>query len=152
MAGLSDATPLFLILLVEYYHWTEDLATVETAPLPNIESALYWINEYGDRDKDGFVRVSPGISQRNFQSRLRRIPEIPLSMRMASLGQSPIALVEVQGYVYQKPETKLAPILRLLMKSELADRQIELEAQELKKKFNQLFWMDEVRHYFAICA
>ena len=108
--------------------------------LPNIESALHWINEYGDRDKDGFVEYhqeSPkGISNQGWKDSGDSIIH-----ENGELGQSPIALVEVQGYVYQA-KMKLAPILRLLMKSDLADR-IELEAQELKKKFNQSFWMDD---------
>ncbi|RCW50409.1 amylo-alpha-1,6-glucosidase [Paenibacillus prosopidis] len=143
--GTIDATPLFLVLLTEYYHWTEDLALVKQL-LPNIESALHWINEYGDRDKDGFVEYhqeSPkGILNQGWKDSADSIVH-----ENGDLGQSPIALVEVQGYVYQA-KMKLAPILRLLEKSQLAN-QIELEAELLKKKFNELFWMED-QQYFAI--
>ena len=52
--GSIDATPLFVLLLGEYYRRTGDLATVRSL-WPNAEAALAWIDRYGDRDGDGFV-------------------------------------------------------------------------------------------------
>ncbi|TFE22869.1 amylo-alpha-1,6-glucosidase [Cohnella luojiensis] len=143
--GTIDSTPLFLVLLAEYYHWTEDLELVKEL-FPQAEKALMWINEYGDRDKDGFVEYhqesSKGIANQGWKDSGDSIIH-----ENGDYGHAPIALVEVQGYVYQA-KTKLAPILRLLGKDELADR-IHQDAQELKKKFNQSFWMDDHK-YFAI--
>ena len=52
--GSIDATPLFLLLLGEYFRRTGDLETVRSL-WPNAEAALAWIDHYGDRDGDGFV-------------------------------------------------------------------------------------------------
>lgn len=49
-----DATPLFLVLIHEYYRWTEDLVLVREL-WPNVTRALEWIDRYGDADGDGFV-------------------------------------------------------------------------------------------------
>jgi len=52
--GSIDATPLFLVLLSETFHWTDDEELVEEL-LPNAYAALNWIDQYGDLDGDGFV-------------------------------------------------------------------------------------------------
>ena len=52
--GSVDATPLFVLLLGEYFKRTGDLDTVREL-WPNVEAALHWIDTYGDRDGDGFV-------------------------------------------------------------------------------------------------
>src|SRR3989442_1114964 len=51
--GSVDSTPLFVVLAGTYYEWTGDRAFLESI-WPNIELALRWIDEYGDRDRDGF--------------------------------------------------------------------------------------------------
>ena len=52
--GTADATMLWLILLSEYYRWTQDKALVRRLA-PNAMAALDWIDNYGDRDGDGYV-------------------------------------------------------------------------------------------------
>src|SRR5690606_2718402 len=52
--GTVDATPLFLMLAGRYYEHTGDIAFIKSL-WPNIERALRWIDEYGDKDGDGFV-------------------------------------------------------------------------------------------------
>src|SRR3989449_1724320 len=52
--GTADATPLYLVLLSEVWRWTDDAALVRDLKEPALR-ALNWIDEYGDRDGDGFV-------------------------------------------------------------------------------------------------
>src|SRR5438128_2333463 len=52
--GSVDSTPLFVILFTEYLQWTDDRSTGAQL-LPAAEAALRWIEEYGDKDQDGFV-------------------------------------------------------------------------------------------------
>lgn len=141
--GTIDATPLFLMLAAEYYHWTSDLALIERL-LPNLEAALAWIERYGDRDGDGFVEYfqesSKGIANQGWKDSADSVVH-----RSGDYGQAPIALVEVQGYVYQA-KTRLAPIFRTLGRSEAADR-LEREAAELKERFEQAFWMEDEQYY-----
>ncbi|CAK4814775.1 unnamed protein product [Aphanomyces euteiches] len=137
--GSVDATPLFLLLLAEYYHWTEDILLVEQL-MPQLEKALNWIDTYGDEDKDSFVeynlKSSKGIANQGWKDSADSIVH-----EDGSYAKAPIALVEVQGYVYQA-KTKLAPILRLLNKTDLAAK-LELEAAQLKESFEAAFWMED---------
>lgn len=141
--GSVDATPLFLVLAVEYFHWTNDLETIHQL-LPNIERAIKWLNQYGDRDGDGFIEYyqesSKGIANQGWKDSGDSIIH-----ENGEYAKAPIALVEVQGYVYQA-KSKLVPIMRLLGKEALAN-QLEEEAQQLKAKFNHSFWMPEHKFY-----
>jgi len=56
--GTIDSTPLFLILAVEYFHWTGDLISIRKI-IPNLFAALEWIDKYGDIDQDGYIEYNP---------------------------------------------------------------------------------------------
>lgn len=143
--GTIDATPLFLVLAAEYFHWTNDLDTIRDL-LPHIEQAMEWINKFGDRDHDLFVEYfqesSKGIANQGWKDSGNSIVH-----KSGELANAPIALVEVQGYVYQA-KSKLAPILRLIGMDEYAN-QLEKEASMLKERFQEHFWMPE-ENYYAI--
>ena len=55
--GSIDSTPLFVVLLGEVHRWGAD-ADVVAQLLPHADRALGWIEEFGDRDGDGFVEYS----------------------------------------------------------------------------------------------
>ena len=142
--GTIDATPLFLILAVEYFHWTGDLKFIKKI-LPHLQTALDWIDKYGDVDHDGYVEYNPqskrwAVNQGWKDSRDSSVH------RDGSLAIPPIALVEVQGYVYQAKKG-MAEIFSYLGEKDTAGK-LEKEAQELKVKFNRDFWMGD-RKYFA---
>ena len=96
--GSVDSTPLWLILLGETHAWTGDDALVDRL-WPNALAALDWIDHYGDLDGDGFVeyqRRSPrGLLNQGWKDSGDAIRHID-----GVLAEGPIALVEVQGYVY----------------------------------------------------
>ena len=141
--GSIDATPLWLILLDETYRWTGDLEMVRSL-WPNALAALNWIDRYGDRDGDGFVeyerRTSAGLLNQGWKDSGDGIRH-----RDGSLPVTPIALVEVQGYVYDA-KRRLASLAERLGDAALAKRLIE-EAATLRQRFNEAFWMPDVGFY-----
>ncbi|MBW7461887.1 amylo-alpha-1,6-glucosidase, partial [Paenibacillus sepulcri] len=96
--GTIDATPLFLLLAAEYFHWTGDAALIRQL-MPNVDAALEWIDRYGDEDGDLFVeyvqKSSKGIANQGWKDSADSIVHAD-----GEYAKAPIALVEVQGYVY----------------------------------------------------
>ena len=96
--GSVDATPLFVMLAGAYFERTGDRAFL-TRLWPHVERALDWIDDYGDRDGDGFVeyaRRSPtGLVQQGWKDSQDSVFHAD-----GSLAEPPIALCEVQAYVY----------------------------------------------------
>ncbi|MBM7839641.1 glycogen debranching enzyme [Alkalihalobacillus xiaoxiensis] len=141
--GTVDATPLFLILLVEYVKTTGDLALL-TELEGTVEGALMWIDEYGDLDGDGFVEYhqesSKGIANQGWKDSADSIVH-----RTGDFAETPIALAEVQGYVYQAKKG-LSELFTETGKEEKAV-QLNQEAETLKGKFEQAFWMPEQQFY-----
>ena len=77
--GSIDATPLFLVLLSEVWRWTGDAAIVKELE-PAARAALTWIDEYGDRDGDGFLeyeRRAPTRARESILEGLRRLTTLP---------------------------------------------------------------------------
>ncbi len=141
--GSIDATPLWLILLDETYRWTGDLAMVRSL-WPNALAALEWIDRYGDRDGDGFVeyerRTPAGLLNQGWKDSGDAIRHLD-----GSLAVAPIALVEIQGYVYDA-KRRLSSLAERLGEHELA-KGLEAEAAELHRRFEAAFWMPEHGFY-----
>ncbi|MEK5252587.1 amylo-alpha-1,6-glucosidase [Paenibacillus sp. FSL F4-0125] len=141
--GTIDATPLFLLLTAEYYHWTGDLDFVSSL-MPHLNAALNWIKEYGDYDKDSFVeyyqKSSKGIANQGWKDSADSVIH-----SNGDYAEAPIALVEVQGYVYQAL-TRLAPIFKSLGHEEQAEG-MEKDAAQLRARFEEDFWMDDEQFY-----
>src|SRR5262249_14622254 len=117
--GSVDATPLFIILAGAYLERTGDRSFI-AAIWPHVERALEWIDRYGDRDGDGFIeylRRSPnGLVQQGWKDSQDSIFHAD-----GSLAEGPIALCEVQGYVYEA-KRRAAATAAALGKIERANR------------------------------
>src|SRR5262245_822227 len=141
--GSIDATPLWLVLLDETYRWTGDLELVRSL-WPNALAALEWIDKWGDRDGDGFVeykrRTPKGLLNQGWKDSGDAIRH-----RDGRLASAPIALVEIQGYVYDA-KRRLSDLARRLGDATLAAT-LETGAGELYRKFNDAYWMDDVGFY-----
>jgi glycogen debranching enzyme len=141
--GTVDATPLWLMLLDEYERWTADDELIEQL-WPNALAALNWIDTYGDLDGDGFVeyerRSARGMSNQGWKDSWDSIRN-----RDGSLADGPIALVEVQGYVYAA-RRGMARLARLRGDFQLAERE-DQAADALRRKFEDRFWMEDVGIY-----
>ncbi|MGD2101089.1 MAG: glycogen debranching N-terminal domain-containing protein [Acidimicrobiia bacterium] len=137
--GSIDATPLFVMLLGELRRWGLADSTVEGL-LPHVDRAMEWIDRYGDLDGDGYVeyrRTNPqGLEHQGWKDSWDGV-----CFRDGTLARSPIALCEVQGYVYA------AYLARARFADEAGDRvtaeRYRSRAATLKETFNRDFWSDE---------
>ncbi len=143
--GSIDATPLFLILLSETFNWTADESLVEEL-LPAAYKAIEWMDKYADLDGDGFVeylrRSSKGLVNQGWKDSWDANIH-----RDGTIAKPPIALAEVQGYVYDA-KFRMASLLRSFGDSKTADR-LKRESSELAKRFEKAFWMPQ-RGFYAM--
>ena len=145
--GTADATPLYLILLSEVWRWTDDSALVRTLKEPALR-ALGWIDQYGDRDGDGFVeyerRTPHGLANQSWK-------DSGDSQRFhdGSIAHAPIAPCEVQGYVYNA-KRRMAELAREIWRDRPLAERLEREAQELHRAFNERFWTDARGGYYVL--
>jgi glycogen debranching enzyme len=141
--GSVDSTPLFVLLAAAYFKRTGDRELIVRI-WPNIEKALHWIDRYGDRDGDGFVeygRLTPqGLLQQGWKDSQESVFHAD-----RSIANGPIALCEVQGYVYAA-KREIADVSRALGEFERA-QELLLEAELLKKRFHEAFWCEEISTY-----
>ena len=141
--GSIDATPLFIILAGAYLEHTGNKQFIKSI-WPNIEMALQWIDNYGDIDKDGFVEYSTSTT-RGLRNQGWKDSKDSIFHSDGKLAEGPIALCEVQGYVYDA-KIKASNIARCLGYLEKAEM-LQEEAQELKSIFNKVFWLDDLSFY-----
>jgi glycogen debranching enzyme len=143
--GTIDATPLFLVLLSETWNWTADEQLVEDL-LPAAYKALDWIDQYGDLDGDGFVeylrRSKRGLTNQGWKDSWDANMH-----RDGTVARPPIALCEVQGYVYDA-KYRMASLLRSFGDTARADR-LKKDASDLSKRFDRAFWMPQ-RGFYAM--
>jgi glycogen debranching enzyme len=141
--GSVDATPLFVLLAGAYFERTVDRAFVESI-WPNVEAALRWCDTDGDMDGDGFVeyaRRSPqGLDNQGWKDSHDAVFHAD-----ASFADGPIALCEVQGYVYaaRRAAAALARTLGARGRAE----ELERQAEGLREKFERVFWCEEIATY-----
>ena len=141
--GTVDATPLFVMLFVELMRWTND-DTVYNQLLPHVWRALEWIDRYGDMDGDGFVEYQTK-SRWGLRNQGWKDSWDSLKFPDGKLPEPPIALVEVQAYVYA---AKMGMAQLLLHRGDRAGgSRLAQEAQVLKEQFNSAFWMPESGFY-----
>ena len=141
--GTVDATPLWLMLLDEYERWTADDDLIEQL-WPNALAALNWIDEYGDIDRDGFVEYQR-LSERGLVNQGWKDSSDSIRNKDGTLADGPIALVEVQGYVYAA-RRGMARLARLRGDEAFAERQ-ETAAEDLRAKFEAAFWLEDAGIY-----
>ncbi|MET0961320.1 MAG: amylo-alpha-1,6-glucosidase [Noviherbaspirillum sp.] len=141
--GTVDATPLFIGLAGAYFERTGDLDFIRRI-WGNIERALNWIDEYGDRDGDGFVeyarRTDAGLTHQGWKD-----SHDAVFHEDGRLAEAPIALCEVQGYVYEA-KRQAGRLAERLGKHALA-KTLKADAVQLKERFNQAFWCERIGSY-----
>ncbi|HEY8846826.1 MAG TPA: hypothetical protein VIM24_09215, partial [Candidatus Limnocylindrales bacterium] len=142
--GTHDATSLYIIVLSYLYQWLGDEAVLRRY-LDNAEAALRWIDHYGDRDRDGLqeyaTRSSHGYYNQGWKDAGDAIP-----MADGSLASLPIALCELQGYVYDA-KLRMGDIYDILGRPKDA-RRLRREARALFDRVNERLWWEEEGTYF----
>jgi glycogen debranching enzyme len=141
--GSVDSTPLFVLLAGLYVERTGDDAMLREL-WPAIEAALAWIDGPGDADRDGFVeyfrKTAQGLANQGWKDSHDAIFHAD-----GSPAQGPIALAEVQGYVYAAKQSAARCAWRLGY-FDLANK-LESDAQRLAERFEAAFWCPEIETY-----
>ena len=144
--GAADTTPLFLVLLDEYERWTGDGELVRSLEAP-ARAALDWIDHHGDRDGDGYVEYQRA-QETGLENQCWKDSWNSILFRDGTVAPSPRATCEIQGYVYDG-KVRAARLARTFWGDEALAERLTAEAAELKRRFNQDFWMPS-RDYFAV--
>jgi glycogen debranching enzyme len=143
--GSVDATPLFLILLSEYYRWTGDQNLVRELATP-LASAVEWLLTYADMDGDGLVEYCRKTPAGLFNQGWKDSGDANMHAD-GRIAQPPIALVEVQGYAV-RGLADAAALLTMLGNEKLA-AEAARRSEKIRSLIESKFWMEE-RTYYAM--
>lgn len=143
--GTVDATPLFVMALGAYFRWTGDVDLVKEL-LPHADRALDWAEEFGDKDHDGFVEYRRATDKGLFNQGWKDSFD-GINFAAGQLAEPPIALAEVQGYLYSA-FIERAHLARCLGDTAGAER-FGGKAAQLRAAFNERFWLPE-RGWYAV--
>ena len=141
--GSIDATPLFVLLAGRYFDRTGDLKTIERL-WPHLDAALRWIDTDGDPDGDGFVEYARA-THRGLLHQGWKDSHDAVSHADGTLADGPIALCEVQSYVYGAKH-HAAELAEALGDGGRAKR-LRQEAERLHASFERAFWCEELGAY-----
>ena len=141
--GSVDATPLYVMLAGRYFDRTGDVKTIERL-WPHIDAALTWIDRFGDIDGDGFVEYARSTEQGLINQGWKDSHDA-IFHADGTLARGPIALCEVQGYVYAAKHhaAELAKALRDHRRA----RRLQQEAEQLHAAFERAFWCEDLGVY-----
>jgi glycogen debranching enzyme len=145
--GSLDATPLFLVLVSEVWRWTGDAELARRFREPALR-ALAWLDEYGDRDGDGFLeyerRTPRGLPNQSWK-------DSHDSQQFADgrIAGPPIAPCEVQGYAYDA-KRRLAELGREAWDDPGLAERLEREAASLRDRFDAAYWVERRGGYYAL--
>jgi glycogen debranching enzyme len=141
--GTADATPLYLITLHAAWRATGDQELLEQH-LQTAEGCLAWIDQYGDRDGDGFQEYQTRSSA-GYENMAWKDSGDSVMYPDGSLVKGPKALCELQGYVYNA-WVRMAEVFDFLGKPERAT-DLRAKAAALFARFNEAFWDEELGFY-----
>ena len=141
--GSVDSTPLFVLLAGAYLARTDDVDTIRGLA-PHVAAALRWMDEFGDRDRDGFIeygRQRPsGLVNQGWKDSHDSIFHAD-----GTLVQGPVALVEVQAYAWGAWRAAAA-MSRRLGDKDAAARHAE-RAERLRQRFDEAFFDEALGTY-----
>ena len=145
--GTADATPLFVVLLDEYERWTGDAKLVRDLEF-EARAALNWINEYADLMGTGYIWYKRRNEETGLENQCWKDSWDSISYRDGRLPGFPRATCELQGYAYDA-KMRGARLARLIWKDPALADKLEMEAADLKRRFNRDFWVED-GEYFAL--
>jgi glycogen debranching enzyme len=143
--GSADGTMLFLILLDEYERFTGDVDRVRRLE-PNARAALAWIEEDGDRDGDGYVEYERRNPETGLENQCWKDSWNSIMYADGKLAKLPRATCELQGYAYDA-RVRAARLSREVWDDEALAKRLEGQAADLKRAFNEDFWLDDGGYY-----
>ncbi len=135
--GTVDATPLWLMLLGRYVKQTGDLKLARELA-PNINRALEYLDK--ETEHNGYLNYG-GKGAEALSNQGWKDSGNSISDAQGRNVKGPIALAEVQGYLYSA-WSEAAKIFALEGNVKRAT-ELENKAAKLKERFNKDFWMPE---------
>ena len=141
--GSVDATPLFIVLAAAYFDRTADRRFLQHL-WPHIERAMAWIDDFGDVDGDGFIEYSRHSSKGLVQQGWKDSNDSVFHAD-GTIAEPPIALCEVQGYVYAA-KLAAAKLSRMLGDANRCC-ELEVQAETLRTSFEEHFWCEDLGIY-----
>ncbi|WP_117594511.1 amylo-alpha-1,6-glucosidase [Haloprofundus halophilus] len=142
--GTVDATALFVVLVHETWRRTGDDAFAEEMR-PHVERALGWLDEYGDRDGDGFLEYPTDGGDGSLTHQAWKDSGDGIMHPDGEHPEGPLAVAEVQGYAYDAK--RRAADLARHAGDEARATELEREAAALKEAFDEAFWLPEENCY-----
>jgi glycogen debranching enzyme len=137
--GTMSASAFYPEILYALWLWTADRGLIQAYLDPALR-ALHWLDTGGDIDGDGFyewqTRSKKGLKNQGWKDSGESF-----IYEDGSIVPDPIASADVQACVYIAKK-HLAQVLRWLDRGDEA-RTLLAQAEELKKRFNDAFWMDD---------
>jgi glycogen debranching enzyme len=143
--GSVDSTPLFVMTFAEYDRWHDDDALYDEL-LPNVRRALEWIETRGDLDGDGLLEFGAKandavhITQQGWKDSFDS-----LHFADGREVKGPIALAEVQGYLYAA-YAGLAEAVRRRGDATWAD-ELAAKAERVRTTVEDRYWMEDAGFY-----
>jgi glycogen debranching enzyme len=141
--GSIDATPLFLVLLARHASWVGSLDLFHELRL-NVERALEWIDRSGVLDDSGFVAYDSTTKHALMNQGWKDSGDAIVTSD-GLIATPPIALAEVQGYVYAA-KREIASLFERDGNVDLAGR-LRDEAETLRDRFERAFWSEDLGCY-----
>ena len=141
--GSVDATPLFVMLAGAYLQRTGDTALIQQL-WPALERALAWIDGPADVDGDGFIEYARGMTT-GLANQGWKDSHDAVFHADGAFARGPIALVEVQGYVYAAKRGAAACARRLGKSARAAE--LDRQAESLRQRFDRSFWCERIGSY-----
>lgn len=141
--GTADATILYLLVLHETWKWQGDDALLRTYRDTALR-CLEWIDQYGDRDGDGFQEYQTR-STRGYENMGWKDAADAVVYPDGSQVRTPKALCELQGYVFDA-WLRMAEVFDTLGEPERATS-LRRKAADLRERFEERFWCEEIDCY-----
>jgi glycogen debranching enzyme len=143
--GGVDTTPLFVMLAGAYAHRTGDLAFIDTL-WPALQAATAWIERVCDANPHGFLDYARG-ERSGLANQGWKDSEDSVFHADGRIPHGPIALVEVQGYVFAALRAMAELALRRGERDAAAHW--SARAESLRIAVEHRFWMPE-RNFYGI--
>ncbi len=143
--GSADATPLYVVLLDEYERWTGDTGLVRDLEY-QARAALEWIDTYADLQGNGYISYQRRNEDTGLENQCWKDSWDSIAYRDGTLPGFPRATCELQGYAYDA-KVRAARLARLVWNDQRYAERLEAQAEALKRRFNQDFWIEDGGYY-----
>ena len=143
--GAATTSSFYPVVVSELWHWRGNKNEIRPLLQPALR-ALEWKDKYTDRFGDGFYEYQTRSSQGNRNQGWKDSGDA-IVYEDGRLVDPPISTCEEQAFVYVA-KLRMSEMLWFMGDHDLARRYFH-EASELKKRFNDRYWMPD-KKFFAL--